>query len=922
MRPLKLTLNAFGPFAGTAELDLSALGPSGLYLITGVTGAGKTTLFDAVTYALYGEASGKSRRPEMLASKYAAPGASPGVRMSFVHRGLEYTVERTLPRERMKQRGTGTVQETGGATLFYPDGRAPTVRPAEVTRAVTELLGVNREQFSQIAMIAQGAFQELLLADTAVRGAMIRDIFGTQPYLDFQNRVKTDALALDGECRLLEHDMLGCMADVRAATDDPLAPELERLRAAVPSVADALSLTETLIAQDEQAAAALSAQLREDDRRISETDAALGKAEQQARLRAEAAQAGEWLAQNLPELEGLRIGLAAEQARGAERERRTGDIAKAREEMQKHAEADRLAERCAAAGATALKAEGEAQRLLGDAESLRTRLAGARAELDALTDAGAEAERAAAAERRQAERVAALRTLNKDCEALALTDAALRDAQTRYLAAASSAEEARQAFDTAYRRFLDGQAGLLARTLSPGAPCPVCGAREHPLPAALASDAPSEAELETLRAKAETLQKAAETRSAEAAKRRGEAEQSHAAALEAARRLLGDVQPDELTAKVGKALEQALAESVTLIGEFSAARERAARAQRVRDGIPKAESLLAQQEADQRAAQEEAARARAEAGALASRLAEERGRLTTPDRNAAEAALQALEAELAAMTRALTHAQTAFDAAQDGVRRRQAQLETLNAQLTGGEPENAPRLAEQKAALTAERAQRLADRQAITERRNRNAAALQALAAYAARAEALQKKRAWLGALSQTVNGGLGGKEKITLETYVQTTFLDRILARANTRLMRMSDGQFELKRRALPDDLRLKSGLELNVTDHYNGNERDVRTLSGGEQFKASLALALGMSDEVQSSAGGVRLDTLFIDEGFGSLDEESLASAVDVLASLGEGNRLVGVISHVQQLRERIDRQVVVTKGRTGGSRVELRL
>jgi exonuclease SbcC len=171
------------------------------------------------------------------------------------------------------------------------------------------------------------------------------------------------------------------------------------------------------------------------------------------------------------------------------------------------------------------------------------------------------------------------------------------------------------------------------------------------------------------------------------------------------------------------------------------------------------------------------------------------------------------------------------------------------------------------------------------------------------------------------VNGTLSGKEKIPLETYVQTTYLDRVLARANTRLMRMSGGQYELRRRTAADDLRQKSGLELDVVDHYNGSARDVRTLSGGEQFKASLSLALGMSDEVQSSAGGVRLDPLFIDEGFGTLDEDSLASAIDVLASLSEGSRLVGVISHVQQLKERIDRQIVVTKTRAGGSRVEIR-
>lgn len=174
--------------------------------------------------------------------------------------------------------------------------------------------------------------------------------------------------------------------------------------------------------------------------------------------------------------------------------------------------------------------------------------------------------------------------------------------------------------------------------------------------------------------------------------------------------------------------------------------------------------------------------------------------------------------------------------------------------------------------------------------------------------------------LSNTVNGNLTGKEKIALETYIQMTFFDRILKRANLRLLVMSGGQYELKRRREAENNRSQSGLELDVIDHYNGSERSVKTLSGGESFKASLSLALGLSDEVQSAAGGIRLDTMFVDEGFGSLDEESLAQALRALTGLTEGSRLVGIISHVAELKEKIDKQIVVTKEKTGGSRVEI--
>ncbi len=222
-------------------------------------------------------------------------------------------------------------------------------------------------------------------------------------------------------------------------------------------------------------------------------------------------------------------------------------------------------------------------------------------------------------------------------------------------------------------------------------------------------------------------------------------------------------------------------------------------------------------------------------------------------------------------------------------------------------------LAEQRTAAAA--AQRV-----IHARLSANQGALDHIQKKAQALRVLEERYTWVRNLSNTVNGNLQGKEKIALETYVQMTFFDRILSRANVRLLIMSRGQYELKRRRVAENNRSQSGLELDVVDHYNGSERSVKSLSGGESFQASLSLALGLSDEIQSSAGGIRLDTMFVDEGFGSLDEESLQQAIRALTSLTEGNRLVGIISHVAELREKIDKQIIVTKDRTGGSRVEI--
>ena len=211
-------------------------------------------------------------------------------------------------------------------------------------------------------------------------------------------------------------------------------------------------------------------------------------------------------------------------------------------------------------------------------------------------------------------------------------------------------------------------------------------------------------------------------------------------------------------------------------------------------------------------------------------------------------------------------------------------------------------------------------RQEIRSSLDSNRRTLAALLEKSACLDAVESNWKWVKSLSDTANGNLSGKEKIMLETYIQMTCFDRIIHRANIRFMMMSGGQYELKRRREALNNRSQSGLELDVVDHYNGSERSVKTLSGGEAFKASLSLALGLSDEIQSSAGGIRLDTMFVDEGFGTLDEESLQQAIHVLLSLTEGNRLVGIISHVAELKEKIDKQILVTKTKSGGSEAEI--
>ena len=305
------------------------------------------------------------------------------------------------------------------------------------------------------------------------------------------------------------------------------------------------------------------------------------------------------------------------------------------------------------------------------------------------------------------------------------------------------------------------------------------------------------------------------------------------------------------------------------------------------------------------------------AGEQAERL---KAGLTRESREQAEQQIRSLQAEGQTLEKALEEAKENRDTAArnlsalEGRIRQLKELLEQSGEIDGSVQEN------RKALLTEQREELLREQKVLHARTTANRQALEHMEQRSAELRKLEEKWAFVQSLSNTANGNLAGKEKIMLETYIQMTYFDRIIRRANLRFLVMSGGQYELKRRREASGSRCQSGLELDVIDHYNGTERSVRTLSGGESFQASLSLALGLSDEVQSSAGGIRLDTMFVDEGFGSLDEESLQQAVRALSSLTEGNRLVGIISHVGELKEKIDRQILVKKDREGGSRVEI--
>ena len=917
MRPLLLTMNAFGPYAGETTIDFARFGGAGLYLITGDTGAGKTTLFDAISFALYGEGSGAVRKPEMLRSKYAAPEQKTEVLFRFEDKGAIYEVRRTPSYLRPARRGKGETQQLPEAELHMPDGGVRT-KVKEVNEALEDILGLNREQFLQTAMISQGDFLKLLLASTEERQKIFRRIFHTERFAALQDRLKQRSADCERTCDRLAQKIESCVEQLRPEG------EAEALRAAVlrgeKPAEELLSQLPELLAEGEREREKAVVVRAEKDKEITVLAAELARAEEAAeRKRRRQEKAREVLAEQ-QKLTAQRQREAALSADIADKKLRWEKLPAYRELLPKYEEVAALTEARKRGEREVQAAEQTLRRAETDVTAAEQALSAAREKHRALSGAGENLARAEA----KAESLAARQKL------LALVRQQIEDYKRiyferqrdlkNYRESYEAYEQANADYTTAYRHFLAGQAGILAEQLRAGEPCPVCGSLNHPKIAARAAGTPSEAALQAL----ETAQKDCQQAAEQAAKRHSASQERLAGQekklTERAEELFPGVAFQDLdrSAKAEETVLQAqIAESLTVSAKCKAA---AKEYQRLSEELPALEAKRAALETARGNAQEGLSAARQTLEGL--RAAEEAGKKQLPAGEAADLQreIRALETEKETAERE----EQALLAAIAETAQRLGRLEGEQKALASEHEDSNPA---DLTALTARLREAEAERDALRKRAEQCSAALarnreafltwQKLAAE--QAEALQHFRA-AKSLADTASGQLSGQEKLMLETYVQLDYFERIIVRANIRLMEMTEGRYELVRSKEAENKRSQSGLSLDVIDHYNGGQRSVKSLSGGESFQASLALALGLSDTVQEEAGGIRLDAMFIDEGFGTLDEGALRNALQALLKLAADARLVGVISHVPELKEKIERQIRIRKQPEGGSSAEL--
>ena len=468
--------------------------------------------------------------------------------------------------------------------------------------------------------------------------------------------------------------------------------------------------------------------------------------------------------------------------------------------------------------------------------------------------------------------------------------------------------------------FLREQAGILADELKDGQPCPVCGSLEHPSPAQKSEKAPTKKQVKDAKKRADDAQKSAQNLSAECAKLKGMLDNER----ESIQKQLKENDVEAELHEATQLLKDAVADLTNTINaadmQIAALQAKIKRREQLEKLIPEKQAAIDELQTAIAEAEKELSAKAATKEQQTRQLEELKQGLRFESRQEAEKHLKTLEGKIALLKKNLETAQRKHGDQKQILEQLNGKKAQLEAQLREAKQLDEEKLRAEKNELSGQKFNLNRSRDAVSNRYSANTKTLQNIIGKQAETEQLEKQYKLTKALSDTANGDISGKDRITLEAYIQMTYFDRVIARANTRFMVMSGGQYEMKRRVEADNKRSQSGLDIDVIDHYNGSSRSVSTLSGGESFKASLSLALGLSDEVQSAAGGVRLDTMFVDEGFGTLDDESLKNAINALASLSEGNRLVGIISHVAELKEKIDKQIVIKKDRTGGSRAEV--
>lgn len=922
MRPLSLRIQGIGPFAGEEYIPFEELGENGLYLVSGDTGAGKTTIFDAICFALFGKVSGEVRDSATLRSDYAQPSQESRVTLVFSQSGENYTVVRMPSYLRPKLRGKGTVMSTAWACLTLPDG-SQIEGEREVTAHIEELLGLDREQFKQTAMLAQGEFLRLLLANTKERSEIFRKIFGTEIYSELQERLRQETVMRRTDCEEAEKSIRRELSGIELACEDADCPTTQDIRRHMEGdclyeAGNLLKLLKEWLSDRKICLEKHKTESRQLDELADQVNQGISRLSQENMRRRQ--------------LEDEEQKLARHKIQEAAQKKEADFLA----------QAERTERICRPAWDRKEQAQEAFILQRKRLEKMQEKKEALSLELPRLEKALRQSQEGENRRREQAEelsrRTAVLPARKDACQSLLR----IRQEQTKAEEMMNREQASYERQEKIYRKcnseyeslelsFYREQAGLLAAGLAEGQPCPVCGSLEHPAPAVLSGEAVKEEQVRQAKKTVDDARDVLQTLSLRLSERKTVLEQLRVRCDEAYVRLDGW---DEMRIR---AEEQDIAQKQHAL---QAEEEQAARCAREYAECERQLLPLDGELENQRKQVDEAERNREEAEKCWRVCLQEAGLneeeeyhrflLSQQERQRREAACGQYRDEGLRLEAGIQKLKEALDKDRHQ-KRAEGYVQLLHACDNVCKEENAALydpddLEKLENCLQNSNARLIQKRRAMTEA---DAALGHRIAVNERIAERLERelteygkrKRQWelYADLSSTAGGELKGQEKLAFEQYVQAFYFEQIVDQANRRLIRMSSGRYELSRVSEAATRRSRAGLELEVTDYYTGKKRPVSSLSGGEAFQASLSLALGLSDVVQNMTGGVRIETMFVDEGFGSLDREAMDLAVGTLKELAQENFLVGIISHVEELKERIPKKILVEK-QDKGSHIRL--
>lgn len=921
MRPINLTMSAFGPYAGVQMLDMAQLGAEGLYLVTGDTGAGKTTIFDAICYALYDEPSGASRDARMMRSTYADVDTDTYVELTFDHMGKTYRVKRNPSYERRKKKGEGTTLQDAASELYLPDDSVIANR-TKVNSYLQELLGVDREQFSQISMLAQGEFKELLVAESGDRQKIFSKLFHTSRYFVLQKRLQDETRKLQSERDDMKKSIEQYISGIVFGEDAPLGLSVQKAKDGQMPIDEVITLIGKLIVTEKARTDSYEKQIGTLETRVGELDTLIGKAQQTEKARVQLEKAHLELAN----VQNDRIAAETELNRTKEALPETEELqrqaAVINNELPNYEKLDEKRKNIADEEQLLRKQNEQAEKgrmLVVDKQKSIEKL---KMEQTQLADAGEKIVALTASREKMADAVDYLNGISRLLVEYSRRKQAVDKAQKQYLIDNETYTRNQDMYEHMSTLYRNAQAGILAKDLKEGQACPVCGATEHKHLAELPNEAPTEAQLEDSKKDADKARDRANASATDAKVKLASVTEIRNSIIEqAGKKFDAPEDIDGLPEKVEKNIGYYNEKIADTDRQIEAERKRVSRRDELAAKLPQEEEAFA-------GMQVKLAELERNISALTAKVVSDREQTTELAaglrfRNRSEAEMQMNEilGRAKKLQDSFDAAEKRYNAVIQNIKTLEGQIKALTDTLESAEKLELAKLEEDKIAARNELGRIRLLMQDGNSRIRANETAMANIGRKSDELSAKEKEYVSVKSLYDTASGNVTGKNKINLEAYIQMSYFDRIIQRANLRFLKMSDGQYELGRVTDSSDKRSQIGLDLCVVDHYNGSRRDVKSLSGGESFMASLSLALGLSDEVQASAGGIQIDTMFVDEGFGSLDtEKTLPQAYKALVSVTEGRKLVGIISHVTELKEKIDKQIVVEKDRTGRAKARL--